>query len=131
MWADTFHQIVMDSETLPSVLLRNRIPLNLDDQRMDANPVQRASGLLALRLSLAGSRNQPRRLHILAPNLTNNLARQVAIWLILGDFAHRYGSQYGFPIPPGEAGAIVRGDVLVVTQQVTDTVRALPKHKAR
>ena len=125
MWADTFHQIVMDSETLPSVLLRNRIPLNLDDQRMDANPVQRASGLLALRLSLADSRNQPRRLHILAPNLTNNLARQVAIWLILGDFAHRYGSQYGFPIPPGEAGAIVRGDVLVVTQQVTDTVREL------
>ena len=125
MWADTFHQLVMDSETLPSVLLRNRIPLNLDDQRMETNLVQRASGLLALRLSLTGGRDQPRRLHILTPNLTNTLARQVAIWLILGDFAHRYGSQYGFPIPPGEAGAIVRGDVLVVTQHVTDTVRTL------
>lgn len=125
MWTDAIQELIRGPKTFPHVLARDVIPLTYRGDRLPTTTVERVSGLFLLRLALASATDYPQRLMFFLPNATKDLAQYLAVVLLLGDFAHRFGPQYGFPIPAEEAGPLVKGDVLVLTQHVTDTVQML------
>lgn len=116
MWLDTFRALEQDRNTLGSVLLRNRLPLVTSAERLSTSIIERASAVLASYLPRDIGQGEKRRLIFLLPNATQSLGRFLAVSLLLADFVQRNAS--------GE-GPLLKGDLLLVTQQIRDCVQLL------
>lgn len=82
---------------------------------------ERVSAALAVRLALL-ARSKPRTLILLVPAASDATARYIAAGLLVGDFAHKNGSG---ALGIAEGGALINGDLLLVTQAVTPSKAAL------
>src|SRR3954447_15864775 len=121
MWLETFGEIRQREQTLPSILLQNRLPLALNGSSLSTTLLERASGLLAARLPVQLAPGEKRRLVFLLPNATQSLGRFLAVSLLLADFVHRHGKN----VPHQEIGKLIHGDLLLVTQRIRDCVHVL------
>lgn len=97
------------------MLLRDRVPLVVGGQRFSPSVIERASGVLASHLSRYIGRGEKSRLIFVLPNATQNLARFLAVNLLLADFVKR---QEG-------SGPLLSGDLLLVTQHIRNCVNIL------
>lgn len=91
----------------------------------DALAFEKVSGALTVRTALR-SRSAPQALMFLLPEATGTTARYITASLLIGDHAHLNGATL---LPPNEILRLVRGDVLLVTQAVSDSkelLEALP-----
>lgn len=86
---------------------------------------EKVSAAIAVRLALL-ARSEPRSLFLLVPEASDTTARYIAAGLLVGDFAHRNG---GDMLGYGEAGALIKGDLLLITQAVTPSKVALEELK--
>ncbi len=110
---------------MASGLLEGRMPIMEGDSRLDGTVVERASGVLAARAALVAAKGRGRgrreRLNLLVPNATQGLGRYLTVSLLLSDFVHRDGTR----VPDDEACALLRGDLLFVTQNTRRCVALL------
>ena len=113
-WLDAFRALKKE-ETFESVLLRDRIPLVVNGQRLSPSLVDRASGVLTAFLPSNLGKGEKRRLIFVLPNATQNLGRFVAVSLLLADFVKR---QEG-------GGPLIEGDLLLITQHIRNCVNLL------
>lgn len=91
----------------------------------EALAFEKISGALAVRTALR-SRRAPQTLLFLVPEATAATARYVTASLLIGDYAHVNGAS---ELPADEVLRLVKGDVLLVTQAVSDSkdlLEALP-----
>ncbi len=110
---------------MSSGLLEGRMPIMEGNTRLDGTVVERASGVLAARAALVAAKGRGRgrkeRLTLLVPNATQGLGRYLTVSLLLSDFVHRDGTR----VPDEEACALLRGDLLFVTQNTRRCVALL------
>jgi hypothetical protein len=81
---------------------------------------EKVSAAIAVRLALIAHAS-PRILLLLIPGASDTTARYVAAGLLVGDFAHRNG---GNRIGIRESGPLLNGDLLLITQSVTQSKAA-------
>jgi hypothetical protein len=86
-----------------------------------AKPFERISGALCVRAALL-ARGAEQSLVFAVPEATAHVARQVTAALLVGDHAHAHGAG---ELPPEEARRLLRGDVLLVSQAVSETKSVL------
>lgn len=113
-WLDTFRAL-KQGETFESRLFRDDLPLVANGQTLSPSVIERVSGVLASYLPKSLSKGQKRRLIFVLPNATQSLGRFLAVSLLLADFVKRQGGD----------GAILGGDLLLVTQQIRNCVNLL------
>lgn len=114
VWVDAFSALRKQS-TFESVLLRNRLPLILDGERLSPSVVERASGVLASHLPQHLIRGENTRLIFVVPKATQSLGRFLAVSLLLADFVQRQEKN----------SALIEGDVLLITQHIRNCVDLL------
>lgn len=85
-----------------------------------AKAFERISGAMCVRSALASKGEQT--LIFLVPEATATPARQVTACLLVGDHAHAHGDG---ELPPAEVRRLLKGDVLLVTQAVSETKNVL------
>jgi hypothetical protein len=91
----------------------------------EALAFEKISGALTVRTALR-SRSAPQALLFLLPEATATTARYITASLLIGDHGHLNGATQ---LPPNEVLRLVRGDVVLVTQAVSDSkelLEALP-----
>lgn len=81
---------------------------------------EKVSAAIAVRLALI-AHVSPRILLLLIPEASDTTARYVAAGLLVGDFAHRNG---GDRIGIRESNPLINGDLLLITQSVTQSKAA-------
>lgn len=113
-WLDTFRALKRD-ETFESRLFRDNLPLIANGQTLSPSVIERVSGVLAAYLPKSLGKWQKRRLIFVLPNATQSLGRFLAVSLLLVDFVKRQAGD----------GAILGGDLLLVTQQIRNCVNLL------
>ena len=113
-WLDAFRELKQD-ETFESVLLRDRVPLVVDGQRLSPSLIERASGVLASHLPRYRGEGEKSRLIFVLPNATQSLGRFLAVSLLLADFVKRQEGQ----------SPLLGGDLLLVTQHIQNCVNLL------
>ncbi|MCI0623123.1 MAG: hypothetical protein L0387_15945 [Acidobacteria bacterium] len=121
MWQETFRVLGVDTTTLAGRILQDQIPLANEGSRLSGSLVERASAVLASRLSLQLARGEKRRLVFLLPNATQSLGRFLAVSLLVADFVH----QSGVGVPTNEKGPLLGGDLLLITQHIRECVHLL------
>lgn len=121
MWQETFRLLGEDNSTLAGRLLQDQIPLTDGCARITGSLIERASAVLASRLPLQLTQGERRRLVFLLPNATQSLGRFLSVSLLVADFVHRHG----VGVPPSEKGALLEGDILLVTQDIRECVHLL------
>jgi hypothetical protein len=123
MWLDPF--TALQHRSLGNVLLKDQLPLLQGNRRVSSSVIERASGVLASRLPVQLEKGQQRRLVFLLPNATQSLGRYLTVSLLLADFVHRFGREHGPYVSDTEVGALIRGDLLLVTQHIRDCATLL------
>jgi len=113
-WLDAFRALRQE-ESFESVLLRDRLPLVVDGQRLAPSVIERASGVLAAHLPTQLEPGRKSRLIFVLPNATQSLGRFLAVSLLLADFVKRQEQR----------GALLAGDILLVTQHIRNCVNVL------
>lgn len=113
-WPDTFRALKQE-ETFESKLLRGQLPLVADGEKLSPSLIERASGVLASHLPRSLAKGQKSRLIFLLPNATQSLGRFLAVSLLLADFVKKQSGH----------GAILGGDLLLVTQHIRNCVNLL------
>ncbi|MEI9975316.1 MAG: hypothetical protein WDO73_26595 [Ignavibacteriota bacterium] len=113
-WLDTFRALKHE-ETFESKLLRDHLPLVADGRSLSPSLIERASGVLASHLPKSLGKGQKSRLIFVLPNATQSLGRFLAVSLLLADFVKRQAGD----------GAILGGDLLLVTQHIRNCVNLL------
>lgn len=86
---------------------------------------EKISAAIAVRLALL-ARSKPRSLFLLVPEASDATALYIAAGLLVGDFAHKHG---GEALGIAEGGALISGDLLLITQAVTPSKTALEELK--
>ncbi len=86
-----------------------------------AKPFERISGALCVRAALL-SRAAEQTLVFAVPEATAHVARQITAALLVGDHAHAHGAG---ELPVEEVRRLLRGDVLLVSQAVSETKSVL------
>jgi hypothetical protein len=121
MWVDGFVAL-KEEHSFASGMLQGRIPIMEAGSRLDGAVFERASGVLAA-LAVAKGRHRgcKGRLNLLVPNATQELGRYLIVSLLMADFVHRDGTR----VPAEEACALLRGDLLFVTQNIRRCVDLL------
>lgn len=114
-WLDAFQALKQNERSFESVLLRGGVPLVANGESLSPSAIERASAVLAAHLPNHASTSAKTRLMFLLPNATQSLGRFLAVSLLLADFVRRKGGQ----------GAILRGDLLLVTQHIKNCVNLL------
>jgi hypothetical protein len=114
MWLDAFRALKHE-ETFESILLRDRLPLVVDGQRLSPSLIERASGALAAHLPRHIAEGEKSRLIFVLPNATQSLGRFLAVSLLLADFVKRQEGN----------GPFLAGDLLLVTQHIRNCVNLL------
>lgn len=113
-WLDAFRALKQE-ETFESVLLRDRLPLVAEGQRLSPSLIERASGVLAAHLPRQLATGERSRLIFILPNATQSLGRFLAVSLLLADFVKRQEGN----------GPLLAGDLLLVTQHIQNCVHLL------
>ncbi|MGC1782112.1 MAG: hypothetical protein WA708_06310 [Acidobacteriaceae bacterium] len=113
-WPDAFRAL-KEQETFESKLLRDLLPLIANGQSLSPSLIERVSGVLASYLPRSSVNGQKNRLIFVLPNATQSLARFLAVSLLLADFVKRQSGD----------GVVIRGDLLLVTQQIRNCVNLL------
>ena len=113
-WLDAFRALRQE-ESFESILLRDRLPLVVDGQRLAPSVIERASGVLAAHLPTQLEPGRKSRLIFVLPNATQSLGRFLAVSLLLADFVKRQEQR----------GALLTGDILLVTQHIRNCVNVL------
>ncbi len=113
-WLDSFRAL-KQRETFESKLLRDQLPLVADGHALSPSVIERASGMLASYLPQSFGQGEKSRLIFVLPNATQSLGRFLAVSLLLADFVKRQSGQ----------GALLAGDLLLVTQHIRDCVNLL------
>lgn len=124
MWVDGFVAL-REEHSFASGMLHGRMPIMEEGSRLDGTVFERASGVFAARAALAAAKGRhlgrKARLNLLVPNATQELARYLAVSLLMADFVHRDGTR----VPADEACTLLRGDLLFVTQNIRRCVNLL------
>lgn len=115
MWPESFQIHSRQAGSLGQALLKKDI-LSLTTPLFE-----RASAVIAARLAVA-ARRANQRFIIMAPPPCEYLGVVVAAGLLLADFVHKKAPG---SVPPGEAGPLLDGDLLIVTHSVGDTIDRL------
>ena len=115
MWPESFQIHSRQVGSLGQALLKKDI-LSLTTPLFE-----RASAVIAARIAVA-ARRANQRFIIMAPPPCEYLGVVVAAGLLLADFVHKKAPG---SVPPGEAGPLLDGDLLVVTHSVGDTIDRL------
>src|ERR1700730_109130 len=114
-WLDVFRFLKQNEGSFDSVLLSGSMQLVADRQRLLPSLIERASGVLASNLSSHLAKGEKNRLIFVLPNATQSLGRFLAVSLLLADFVKRQAGD----------GAILGGDLLLVTQHIRTCVTLL------
>lgn len=125
MWLDAFRAIALEQNTFPNALLAGRVRFSYEDKLLGNPAIERASGLLSVRNALSGNRGRRSRLFFLVPNVTDRIADYLTAVLIVADLVYRQRPQYVASETSAGPSKLLQGDVLLVTQKVTDCVQLL------
>lgn len=112
MWNTAFR---VSTQRVTDALLRKPV------LPVGAKPFERISGALCVRAALL-ARAAEQSLVFAVPEATAHVALQVTAALLVGDHAHAHGAG---ELPPEEARRLLRGDVLLVSQAVSETKSVL------
>jgi hypothetical protein len=115
VWLDVFRFLKQDEGSFDSLLLNGSIQLVADRQRLLPSLIERASGVLASKLSSQLAKAEKNRLIFLLPNATQSLGRFLAVSLLLADFVKQKLGQT----------TVIGGDLLLITQQIRNCVTLL------
>ena len=86
-----------------------------------AKPFEKVTGAMCVRAALL-ARTNDQSLVFAVPEATAHVARQITAALLVGDHAHAHGAG---ELPAEEVRRLVRGDVLLVSQAVSETKTVL------
>lgn len=114
-WLDVFQFIKEDEGSFESVLLSGTVQLVANRRQLQPSLIERASGVLASKLSSHLSKGDKTRLIFVLPNATQALGRFIAVSLLLADFVRQKIGQH----------AVIGGDLLLITQQIRNCVDLL------
>ncbi len=114
-WLDVFRFVKENEGSFESVLLSGTVQLVANSQQLQPSLIERASGVLASKLSSRLATGEKNRLIFVLPNATQALGRFVAVSLLLADFVKQKVGQ----------NAVIGGDLLLVTQQIRNCVSLL------
>ncbi len=107
--------------SLAARLFSDQVPLVENGQRLQSTTVQRASGVFATQLLAVATETAHSRLVFICPNPDLDLARFLAVSVLMADFVSRQGNNSGVQKVRG----IVRGDLILITQNIRECVAVL------
>jgi hypothetical protein len=114
-WLDVFRILKQNEGSFDSILLSGSVQLVADGERLLPSLIERASGVLASKLSSHLAKGEKSRLIFVLPNATQSLGRFLAVSLLLADLVKRSAGQ----------NAVIEGDLLLVTQQIRNCINLL------
>ncbi len=127
MWVDDLAALCEHhGRTIPRAFLKGGVSFQMSGRKLGRDILDRASGCLIDRFCV-NSRGTPRRLVLLRHDSTPAASEYLAGALLVIDLLHSKGKEFEVSLPQAEARSLLQGDVLVVTQRVTDFVSSLQR----